>query len=172
MPHVGLFNSSEDLQKTARVIEALGLSHISQKPTNQISGGEFQKTQIARAINQEPKILILDEPSNNLDIANQHKTLHIVEHIALEKKMSIIMSIHDINLAIHYANKFLFLSEGKVKAFGGLECINEELMWEVYGVKSEIIDHKGVPFIVPMHSSKYHLQSHAHPHDAHDHITI
>ncbi|UCZ56226.1 ABC transporter ATP-binding protein [Desulfurispirillum indicum] len=136
----------------------------------QISGGEFQKVQIARAIVQGPQVLVLDEPSNNLDMTNQHNTMHLVEELVHSRGICTIMTMHDINLAIHYSDRFLFLSRGRVLAYGGLEVITEELIQQVYGIESEIIDHRGIPFVVPRHSSRYHRASHRHPHDVHDHV--
>lgn len=171
-PHVKLAVTKKDLEIVSEILEAMGLTPLALRHLHQISGGEFQKVHIARALAQEPQILILDEPSNNLDMANQHKSLHLVEAIARQRGMCTIMTMHDVNLALHYSDVFLFLAKGKVLAFGGKEIITEGLMREVYGVESEIIDHKGVPFVVPKHSSKYHLQSHAHPHDVHDHLSF
>ena len=138
---------------------------------DEISGGEFQKAQIARALVQEPSVLILDEPTNNLDIANQHKTMHMIMDAVRMRSMCTIMTMHVINLAVHYSDRFLFMKDGLVAAYGGLEVITEDLIRDVYGIDAEIVDHKGVPLVVPSHSEKYrHLQSHHHPHDIHDHL--
>lgn len=170
-PHIEWSAARSDIDKVSSVIDALGMSHLSLRYMDQISGGEFQKAQIARAMVQEPDVLILDEPSNNLDISNQHTTMHMIEHAARSRGMCTIMTMHDINLAVHYSDRFLFLKDGKVAAFGGAEIITEELVRNVYGMRAEIVHHKGVPFIVPGESSKYeHLADHEHPHDIHDHI--
>lgn len=170
-PHIELAVSKTDIAITSAVIDLMGLSPLALRYLNQISGGEFQKVQIARAIAQESQVLILDEPSNNLDIANQHKTMHLVESVVRSRGVCTIMTMHDINLAIHYSDQFIFLCDGKVAASGGIEVITEMLIETVYGIKSEIIDHRGVPFVVPRNSSKYrHAKNHAHPHDVHDHL--
>ena len=77
-PYMDWFASDEDLSKVSDVIDALGMSDLSLKYLDEISGGEFQKVQIARAIVQEPSVLILDEPTNNLDISNQHRTMSMI----------------------------------------------------------------------------------------------
>ncbi|AIZ56678.1 cobalamin import ATP-binding protein BtuD [Candidatus Methanoplasma termitum] len=170
-PHIEWTATQSDIDKVSSVIDTLGMSHLSLRYMDRISGGEFQKALIARAIVQEPKILILDEPSNNLDISNQHTTMHMVEHVVRSRGMCTIMTMHDINLAVHYSDRFLFLKEGEVVAFGGVEIITEDLIKNVYGMHAEIVYHKGVPFVVPRESSKYeHLADHRHPHDIHDHI--
>lgn len=164
-PHFELTASKKDIAITGDVIDALGLSKLSLRYLNEISGGEFQKVQIARAIVQEPKVLILDEPTNNLDITNQHITMHMVEDAVRARGMCTIMTMHDINLAIHYSDKFLFLSGGEVAAYGGMDIIDEELIRKVYGIDADVIRHRGVPFIVPRQSSKYqHELDHTHPH--------
>lgn len=89
-PHVKLAVTKKDLEIVSEILEAMGLTPLALRHLHQISGGEFQKVHIARALAQEPQILILDEPSNNLDMANQHKSLHLVEAIASIQKIGTI----------------------------------------------------------------------------------
>lgn len=147
-PHIQFTVSEEDIEKTSDVIDVMGLAPLALRYLHQISGGEFQKVQIARAIAQESQILILDEPSSNLDISNQHKTMQMIEHIVRAKGVCTIMTMHDINLAIHYSDKFLFLRNGIMEAYGGVEVITEDLVQRVYGIESEIINHKGAPLVI------------------------
>lgn len=170
-PYIEMSATEHDIDITSEVIDAMGLSHLSLRYLTQISGGEFQKVQIARALVQEPKVLILDEPSNNLDISNQHTTMHMVESAVRSRNMCTIMTMHDINLAIHYSDRFLFIVDGKVAAFGDIDIIDEALIKKVYGIDAEVIHHRGVPFVVPKESSRYHHdEDHSHPHDVHDHL--
>ena len=165
--------SKKDHEITWDILKALKLDYLALKKANEISGGEFQKVQIARAIIQEPSVLILDEPSNNLDISNQHRTMHTIMDFVRSRGMCTIMTMHDINLAVHYSDKFLFMKDGKAVAYGGAEIITEDLIREVYGIESDIIYHKGVPLIVPRFSSKYvhgHDDGSKHEHDIHDHM--
>lgn len=149
-PHMEWFASDEDLRKVSDVIDSLGMSHLSLRYLDEISGGEFQKAQIARAVVQEPSVLILDEPTNNLDIANQHRTMSMISDAVRSRDMCTIMTMHDINLAVQYSDRFLFLSGGRVAAYGGPEIITPELIREVYGMESEIITHRGMPMVVPL----------------------
>ena len=175
-PYIEWGATKNDLKKVSDVIDALGMSDLALKYMNEISGGEFQKAQIARAIVQEPSVLILDEPTNNLDISNQHRTMHMIMDIVRERGMCTIMTMHDINLAVHYSDKLMFLKDGKILAYGGMEIVTEELIKEVYGIESEIVYHKGVPLVVPKYSSKYthgdHDHNHDHEHDIHDHLVV
>ena len=159
-PHIELTAGRHDIEMVSDIIHDLHMDDLSLRYLDEISGGEYQKVQIARAIVQEPKVLILDEPTNNLDMSNQHTTMHMVEDIVRSRGMCTIMTMHDINLAIHYSDRFLFIKDGLVKAYGGVDIINEDLIEDVYGVESEIIYHKGVPFVVPKYSSKYDQELH------------
>jgi iron complex transport system ATP-binding protein len=154
-PYFDLTATRADIDKVSEVIEAMGMSHIALKYVDRISGGEYQKTNIARAIVQEPSVLILDEPANNLDIANQHLTMSMIMDAVRSRGMCTIMTMHDINLALHYSDKFLFLNHGVVEAYGGKEIITNELIKRVYGVDMEMIEYRGLPLVVPSNSDKY-----------------
>ena len=173
-PHMQWGMTRKDYEITWEILKALKLDHLALRKSNEISGGEFQKVQIARAIIQEPDVLILDEPSNNLDISNQHRTMHTIMDFVRSRGMCTIMTMHDINLAVHYSDKLLFLKDGKVAAYGGMEIVTEDLIEQVYGIESEIIYHRGVPLVVPRFSSKYvhdhDHDGHHHEHDIHDHL--
>lgn len=170
-PYIELGTGENDIRIAAEVIDSLGLSHLSLRYLNEISGGELQKVHIARAIVQQPKVFILDEPTSSLDISNQHMTMHMIEDAVRSRNMCTIMTMHDINLAIHYSDRFLFLADGKAVAYGGVEVIDEALVKEVYGIDAEIIDHRGAPLVVPKDSRRYcHRSDHDHPHDIHDHF--
>ena len=173
-PYIDWNATKNDLEITWGAIETLGLSELALKYVDEISGGEFQKVQIARAIVQEPKVLILDEPTNNLDIKNQHITMHTVIDAVREKGVCTVMTMHDINLAVHYSDKLLFMKDGRKIAFGGTDIITKELIQEVYGIKADVIEHKGIPFVIPYSYEPglphYHHVDDKYPHDAADHL--
>lgn len=167
-PYIEWGVTKKDLEITEDVLKSLGLSHLSMRFADEISGGEYQKVQIARAMVQEPEILILDEPTNNLDIANQHITMHAILNAVSSRGMCTIMTMHDINLAVHYSDKFLFIKDGKVWAYGGREIITEQLVREVYGIDSDVIMHHGMPFVIP-HTFPRELAHYHHTHDGTTH---
>lgn len=148
-PHVEWAMSENDMEIAWSVMESLGLQDMSLSYVDEISGGEFQKVQIARAITQEPSLLILDEPSNNLDIANQHITMRMVHHVVKEHGICTVMTMHDINLATYYSDRYLFMKNGEVMAYGGNEVITPETIKEVYGIETEVIDYNGQPIVIP-----------------------
>ncbi len=154
-PYFELGPTRADIDKVSDVIDGLAMSHLALKYVDQISGGEYQKTQIARSVVQEPSVLVLDEPANNLDIANQHLTMQMIMGAVKSRGMCTIMTMHDINLALHYSDRFLFLNKGVVEAFGGPEIITPELIRRVYGLDTEVIEHRGLPLVVPAESAKY-----------------
>lgn len=148
-PYIQWGTTRNDLDITWSAMQSMHIDHISKKHTDRISGGEFQKTQISRAVVQEPEILIMDEPTNNLDISNQHITMHTVIDAVRKRGMCTIMTMHDINLAVHYSDMFIFIKDGTVAATGGYDIITEELIERVYGIKADVLHHKGKPFVIP-----------------------
>ncbi len=169
-PYIEWMAREEDIDKVADIIASLGMEKLALRNLSEISGGEFQKVQIARAIVQEPSLIVLDEPTNNLDIANQHRTMHMIMDVVRSRKVCTMMTMHDINLAVHYSDKFIFFKDGLVQAYGGPEVITADLIKSIYGFDVEVIDHRGVPLVVPKESAMYHVTSHHHPHDIHDHM--
>lgn len=160
--------TKDDLEITGRVLRSLGLEDLSMRYADEISGGEYQKVQIARAMVQEPEILILDEPTNNLDIANQHVTMHAIMNAVSKSGMCTIMTMHDINLAVHYSDLFLFIKDGKVHSFGDKSIITKELVRDVYGIESDVLIHNGMPFVIP-HTFPRELAHYHHTHGGSTH---
>lgn len=154
-PYIDFSATQADIKKVSEVISSMHMDHLALKYCDEISGGEYQKTQIARAIVQEPSVLVLDEPANNLDIANQHLTMKMIMDVVDSRGICTIMTMHDINLALHYSDKFLFLNNGVVEAYGGKEIITSDLIEHVYGVSTEVIQYRGLPLVVPAESTKY-----------------
>ncbi len=153
-PYFELNASKKDLKKVADIIAQLHMEDYSLRYNTEISGGEFQKMQIARAAVQEPRLLILDEPTNNLDISNQQAVVDLVEELVEHNGMSVLMTMHDLNLAAQCSDAILVMSRGSVRGFGGPEIITPELVEEVYGIEVDVIVHEGTPVIVPKKRSR------------------
>ncbi|AGK60447.1 hypothetical protein Asulf_00420 [Archaeoglobus sulfaticallidus PM70-1] len=115
-----------------------------------MSGGELQKVVIARALAQEPKILLLDEPTNNLDLKNQIELMDILRRIAEERKISAILTMHDLNLASIYADRIIMVKNGRIVANGGSEVLNEKNIRQVYGISVSVFEKDGKRLIVPV----------------------
>ncbi|GAB6102452.1 ABC transporter ATP-binding protein [Thermococcus atlanticus] len=148
-PYMGLTPGKEDIEKVRKVLELLGLERLALKRTNQLSGGELQKVFIARALAQEPKILLMDEPTNNLDLKSQLEVMGIAERFASKGGTSIVV-MHDVNLALRFAKRFIFMKDGEIKADGDFKIIKPGLFEEIYGIMVEIEKIKGIPVVVPL----------------------
>ncbi len=148
-PHFDWSAGREDHELTAQVIELMELSALAVRYADELSGGELQMVQIARALVQQPRIIILDEPTNSLDIRNQHRVLSTIKGIIQTHPMAAVMTGHDINLSIRYSTKFILLKEGNIFAAGDRSIITPEHMHEVYGVEMDVEEFNGVPLVIP-----------------------
>ena len=148
-PHIQISAGHRDYELVAAVIDQIGLSKLSLHYTDEISGGEYQKVQLARALVQEPNLLVLDEPTSALDVANSHAAMQIIYHQVKSRHLSTIMTMHDINLAVYYSDRFIFIKNGRLLATGGREVITADLIKEVYGIDNDVIIHEGRPFVIP-----------------------
>ena len=117
---------------------------------SELSGGELQKVLIARALAQEPEVLMLDEPTSSLDLKNQLEVISIVREIVVEKNIAAVVTMHDLNLALRFADKFMLLKNGKVFSAGGVEVMNSENIESVYSVPVRIENFKAMPVVIPL----------------------
>ena len=143
-------SSKRDVDKAWEVIEKLGLEDISNSFIDEISGGQLQKVNIARALTQEPRLLVLDEPSNNLDLSNQHKILQLIGDLTKDTGMAAVMTMHDINLALYYSDKVIMMYDGHIVADGGIDVVTPEKVKTVYGIESDVIEYKGQRVLIPL----------------------
>lgn len=148
-PYMGLRPSKRDVEVVKNALKKLGIDHLALRPTRGLSGGELQKVGIARALAQEPEIFMFDEPTNNLDIRSQLEVMKLARELSSGGK-TVIMVMHEINLAIRFAERFVFISEGRVVADGGREILKPSLFREVYGTEVEIGEVHGIPVVVPL----------------------
>jgi iron complex transport system ATP-binding protein len=149
-PHINWGAGGRDLEVVQEVIGALELEGLSLRYLDQLSGGELQKVVIARALAQEPVIMLLDEPTSNLDLRNQLEVLETVKKAVTERGIAALMAIHDVNLALRFSNKFMLLRDGAVFACGGPEVIAQETVERVYGVKVDIRDLGASKIVIPL----------------------
>ena len=132
------------------------LESYALRSVSELSGGEAQKVLIARALAQEPRVLLLDEPTSNLDPRNQHEVMQLVRAIAREHKISVITVLHDLNLAIRYCDRFMFLKNSEIYAHGGREVMSPEIVEHVYDMHVHIVDYMGIPVLIPFPDVKTH----------------
>lgn len=147
-PHLNWKPAREDLEIVSGIIKLLQLEDIAMREIGAISGGQRQKVIIARALAQQPEIILLDEPTNNLDLRHQLEVLNLLK-AQVESGITAVVAIHDLNLAIRYCDKFIMLKEGVIYAAGGPEIILPENIEPVYQVKVSAINNHGKMVIVP-----------------------
>lgn len=140
--------SANDLDIVNNVIKSVGLDHLADRNIDKLSGGERQKVAICRALAQQTPVLMFDEPTSNLDVKNQLEVLNVIKDIVLNNKLIALISIHDINLALRYANKFLLLKNGEVYLYGDESIITKESVKNIYGVDCEISTFKGHKYVI------------------------
>jgi iron complex transport system ATP-binding protein len=161
-PHMNWSLSKKDMAITGDVIRTVGLEDLSMRYVDEISGGEFQKVQIARAIVQETKVLILDEPTSSLDIANQYTTMRLLIDTVRERKVCTIMTMHDINLASYYSDELIFMKGGMIVDQGPPSIMSSDVIKEVFGMDVEVIYHNGTPLVIPNLANNGRVKTHEH----------
>ncbi len=149
-PYTSFKPTKEDLEKVYAILKQLGIEHLAHRKVNELSGGEYRKIMLARALAQQPKILLLDEPVNHLDLKHQLKVLSLLRKLVLEKHITIIMAIHDLNLALRFSDKVIALRKGKIVFCGKPLELSIKIIEEVYGIKAKmILLDDGTPIIIP-----------------------
>ncbi|AWI05907.1 ABC transporter ATP-binding protein [Clostridium drakei] len=149
-PYIKWNASKEDLKIVSNVINMLGLKDYSLRYLDELSGGELQKVIIARALAQEPKVLLLDEPTSNLDLKNQLEVIKIIKEIVKTQQIAAIMIVHDLNLAMRFADKFVLLKDENIFAVGGTEVMTSENIESVYSVPVVIEKCRDNLVVVPL----------------------
>jgi iron complex transport system ATP-binding protein len=128
------FESEDDYEAAKWAIEELKIENLKDRPVTELSGGEFQRVAIARALAQEPKIMLLDEPTSHLDIRYQVKICKLLRKLRAHR--SIVATFHDLNLASRYCSRLVLLKNGELIAEGPPdEVVTPQNIWKAYRVK-------------------------------------
>jgi len=149
-PHFQWDVTEKDIRLAGRVLHLLGLDGLALKYVDEISGGEYQLVQIARVLVQQPRLILLDEPTSSLDLSNQHMIMHLVRNIVKKNHMAAIMIIHDLNLAIRHSDKFVLMKDGMIYSVGGHEIITPENIKAVYNIEAYVESVRGIPVVIPI----------------------
>ena len=136
----GIRASAEDYAVVKEIMADMGLTEYAYRNVEQLSGGERQKIAIARAMAQEPSLLVFDEPTGNLDITNERLIIEEARRLAHERGIAILSSLHDLNRALDFGDRFFFLKDGVIKYAGGKECVTAEVIKDVFGVDVSILE--------------------------------
>ena len=148
-PHIQWRVGDNDLKMVDSAIRRLHMEALSLRYIDQLSGGELQKVSIARAMVQEPRLMLLDEPTSSLDLKSQVDIMTMLRRVVDEHKIAAIMTMHDLNTALRYADKVLFLKNGQIHSTGPTCDVTTEVVEEVYGLQVHIHTVQGHPMIVP-----------------------
>ena len=146
--YFGLKSGDEDYKAVEKILMDMHLEEFAFRMVDELSGGERQKIAIARAMAQEPKLMVFDEPTGNLDIANEQLILDEAKKLAKEKNIAILSSLHDLNQALYFGDKFFFLKEGVVKYAGGREIVTKEIIQDIFDINVRIVEIEGQKHII------------------------
>lgn len=149
-PHMKWGPSAVDYDVAEHALRAVGMEDCRLRYVDQLSGGEQQKVMLARAIAQEPKLLLLDEPTSSLDLRNQYESMELIRHCAHDHHIAVLVVIHDLNLALRFCDRFLFLQGGTIFASGGAEVVTPENIRAVYGMEASVEQFREVPVVIPL----------------------
>lgn len=142
-PYIKWSVSQEDLDICTQIMERVGILDYQMRYVDELSGGELQKVMLARALVAEPKLLLLDEPTSNLDPRNQYEMMALVQEIAKERGITVITVIHDLNLAMRFCDKFYFLKSGEGYSYGGIDTVTSQILEAVYGIQAQVLEVQG-----------------------------
>ena len=144
----GFRAGKKDHEIVEQILSDMRLDDFAPRNVEELSGGEQQKVAIARALAQEPRMLVFDEPTGNLDLANEQLILSEARRAARERGISILISLHDLNQALELGDRFFFIKSGKIRRTGGQEIVTEEVIREVFDADVRMIEADGKKIII------------------------
>ncbi|HDS46296.1 MAG TPA: ABC transporter ATP-binding protein [Methanomicrobia archaeon] len=150
-PHISWRTSEQDTEKVLHTLEMLHIEDLAMRDISELSGGQMQQVFIARALVQEPEVLLLDEPTSNLDIRHQLEVMHTVKSIVRKNEISAMMAIHDLNLAARFADKIVLMNGGGILSVGNpATVITPENIRVVFKVDADVYEKDGKLHVVPL----------------------
>lgn len=152
-PHIRWQAGERDLAVVEEVLISMRLEHLAGRPVGSLSGGEAQKVVIARALAQEPEVLLLDEPTSSLDLRSQLEVMELIASAVRERNIAAVISIHDVNLAFQHLDRVLMLKDGRVWATLSPAEITPEVIEEVYGVRAALGRVHDRPVVIPLQAA-------------------
>ena len=142
--YFGLKAGPEDYEAVEKILREMGLEAFAQRNVEELSGGERQKVAIARALAQEPRLLVFDEPTGNLDVANEQRILRHARRLARTRGITVLCTLHDLNQALQCGDRLFLMQDGCIKYTGGGDILTPETVQEIFGarVRAAVIDGK------------------------------
>jgi iron complex transport system ATP-binding protein len=169
--------TTEDVERVEDILRLVRLEALAMRSATELSGGELQKVILARALAQEPKVLLLDEPINHLDPVNQIEVMSLLHAVTRDLGITSLVVTHNLNNALQFADRFILLKDGGVLAAGGREVITPGTIRDAFRIDVTIEKVAGVPVVVPaLHGLRPHRhfagpgRSHEHTHEVDGHV--
>jgi iron complex transport system ATP-binding protein len=150
-PHLSWRSGEEDEERIWEVLRLLEIEDLALKYFGELSGGQQQKVLIARVLAQEAEVILLDEPTSNLDIRRQFEVMDIIRNLVKKRLVSSIIAIHDLNLASRYSDRIIMMKRGKTVSAGDpSHVLTAENIASVYGVEAVVRKQSEAPYIIPV----------------------
>ncbi|MGQ9618635.1 MAG: ABC transporter ATP-binding protein [Candidatus Aminicenantia bacterium] len=150
-PHLNIFSSpsKKDMEKAMETLKFVGIENYANRNLLQLSSGVRRLVLLARVIAQEPEIFLMDEPTSFLDPKHEIEIMELVKKLSREKKKTIILTIHNLDLAVKYSDNIVFMKDGEVYGKGRvLDILNEDILKKIYEINMKIIEIDGMKIIV------------------------
>lgn len=156
-PHQNLLQQWTEADELAvdRALRSTGMLEYVDRPVDELSGGQRQRVWISLIVAQDPQVLLLDEPTTFLDIANQLEVLELCRRLNREDGRTVVVVLHDLSLAARYADNLIVMHEGDIAASGPVrEVLTEALLERVFRIRARVMDepHSGCPMVIPLES--------------------
>ena len=143
----------EDLAPALKVLEELGIEKLASRFLDELSGGQKQMVSMAQALVRQSRVLLLDEPLSSLDLRHELEILDLLREITVQRRITTVIALHDLNMAARYADKVVILKDGDVCAFGEPEAVlTTQTIGDVYGINCKVTTDDGVLQITPLSS--------------------
>lgn len=150
-PYLNWKTGPEDEEKVYHAMKMLGVEEFAFRKVKELSGGERQRVMIARAIVQETPVVLMDEPTSSLDVRHQMEVMEVARNLAVKQNITVLMSLHDLNLAARYCDRIVMFKEGVMSGFGTPdEVLKEDVIRQVYGVEARVYHDADYPYIIPV----------------------
>ena len=151
----GIQPGTADRTAAEAALADMDLTALAERNVQTLSGGERQKVAIARALAQEPKLLVFDEPTGNLDVANEQRILRQARRLARTRGMTVLCTLHDLNQAMAYGDRLFLMRDGQVRYAGNGDILTPETVWDIFGARVRAAEIDGQKILIGVNEDEY-----------------